>query len=208
VRCCHDVTTMLDRDHSGSFAFETALGTCGVRWSELAIAEVVMPGSPDLRGIRGVAMPGAAVLRRVKDVESAAFPEGAELAAVPENVAAAVAGIVALLDGERRDLRSVALDERDVDPFRRSVYAATREIAPGATASYGEIARAIGAPGEAREVGAALGANPFPIVVPCHRVLAADGALHGFSAPGGIATKRRMLEIECAPGFTQQALFA
>jgi len=88
------------------------------------------------------------------------------------------------------------------------VYAATREIAPGATASYGEIARAIGAPGEAREVGAALGANPFPIVVPCHRVLAADGALHGFSAPGGIATKRRMLEIECAPGFTQQALFA
>jgi methylated-DNA-[protein]-cysteine S-methyltransferase len=104
-------------------------------------------------------------------------------------------------------LRSIALDERDVDAFRRRVYAATREIAPGATASYGEIARAIGEPGAARDVGAALGENPFPLVVPCHRVLAANGALHGFSAPGGIATKRKLLEIECAPGFTQQTLF-
>ncbi len=88
------------------------------------------------------------------------------------------------------------------------VYAATREIAPGSTASYGEVARAIGEPRAAREVGVALAQNPFPIIVPCHRVLAATGALHGFSAPGGIATKRRMLEIEGAPGFTQEALFA
>jgi methylated-DNA-[protein]-cysteine S-methyltransferase len=63
-------------------------------------------------------------------------------------------------------------------------------------------------PEAAREVGAALGRNPYPIIVPCHRVLAADGTLHGFSAPGGTTTKRRMLEIEGAPGFTQQALFA
>jgi methylated-DNA-[protein]-cysteine S-methyltransferase len=206
VRGCHDMATMLDRsdqistvrdgfgasaaatpstrDDRGLLRFETALGTCGVRWSELGISEV--------------AMPRCSALREARDVASSE---------VPESVAAAVAGIVALLAGERRDLRSIALDERDVDSFRRRVYAATREIAAGSTASYGEIARAIGAPGEAREVGAALGANPFPIVVPCHRVLAADGALHGFSAPGGIATKRRMLEIECAPGFTQQALF-
>jgi methylated-DNA-[protein]-cysteine S-methyltransferase len=199
VRGCHDVTRMLDRHDSGSLTFETALGTCGVRWSEFGIAEVVMPGSPALRGICDVATPGAPVLRRAQSVESDAMPE---------NVATAVAGIVALLAGEQRDLRSIALDEREIDPFRRRVYAATREIAAGSTASYGELARAIGAAGEAREVGAALGANPFPIVVPCHRVLAADGALHGFSAPGGIATKRRMLELERAPGFTQQALFA
>jgi methylated-DNA-[protein]-cysteine S-methyltransferase len=172
------------RDDRRLLRFETALGTCGVRWSELGISEVAMPRSSALRDVRGV-----------------------EAGDVPESVAAAVAGIVALLAGERCDLRSIALDTRDVDRFRRRVYAATREIAAGSTASYGEIARAIGAPREAREVGAALGSNPFPIVVPCHRVLAADGALHGFSAPGGIATKRRMLEIECAPGFTQQALF-
>jgi len=123
-------------------------------------------------------------------------------------VRAGVAGIVALLAGERRDLREIVLDDRALDDFRRRVYAATRAIGPGETATYGEIARAIGDPGAARAVGAALGSNPFPIIVPCHRVLAADGALHGFSAPGGLATKRRMLEIEGAPGFTQESLFA
>jgi methylated-DNA-[protein]-cysteine S-methyltransferase len=127
---------------------------------------------------------------------------------VPAAVAAAVCDMVALLAGEPRDLRGAPLDESAIDPFRRRVYAVTREVAPGTTATYGEIARSIGAPDAARAVGAALGANPFPIVVPCHRVLAAGGALHGFSAPGGIATKRRMLEIERVPGFAQEVLFA
>jgi methylated-DNA-[protein]-cysteine S-methyltransferase len=166
------------------FVFETALGRCGVRWSEVGITEVVMPGS------------------RALATASLGDP-----AALPEAVRAGVAGIVALLAGERRDLRDIALDETGLDEFRRSVYTATRAVGPGATATYGEIARAIGAPNAARGVGAALGSNPFPIIVPCHRVLAADGALHGFSAPGGITTKRRMLEIECAPGFTQESLF-
>jgi methylated-DNA-[protein]-cysteine S-methyltransferase len=165
--------------------FHTALGACGVRWSELGIAEVLMPGTH--------ALAAAGHIRR-------------EL--LPEEVGEAIEQIVALLGGERRDLRGIVLDETGVDAFRRAVYAATREIAPGETATYGQIAQAIGEPNAAREVGAALGRNPFPIVVPCHRVLAADGALHGFSAPGGIRTKRRMLEIEGAPGFAQQALFA
>src|SRR5262249_5527235 len=125
----------------------------------------------------------------------------------PEAVRAAVTAIVALLDGERLDLADIALDQDGVDEFALRVYAATRAVKPGETVTYGEIARAIGDPGAARAVGAALGRNPWPIVVPCHRVLAADGALHGFSAPGGITTKRRMLEIEQAPGFTQTALF-
>jgi len=167
------------------YVFETAIGRCGVRWSETGLTEVVMPGSRALAG--------------------ASLGDPAEL---PEPVRAAVVGIVALLAGERVDLSSIVLDETGVDEFRRQVYAATRAVGPGATATYGEIARAIGAPGAARGVGAALGSNPFPIIVPCHRVLAADGALHGFSAPGGIVTKRRMLEIECAPGFTQESLFA
>jgi methylated-DNA-[protein]-cysteine S-methyltransferase len=165
--------------------FETALGRCAVRWSEL--------------GIAGVVLAPARMLRTASQARDGA---------IPERVGEAIAGIVALLRGERRDLRAIVLDERGIDGFRSRVYAATREIGPGETASYGEIATAIGAPGAAREVGAALGRNPFPIVVPCHRVLASDGALRGFSAPGGVATKRRMLEIEGAPGFAQRALFA
>jgi len=113
------------------------------------------------------------------------------------------------MGGEARDLSDILLDETGLEPFRRSVYAATRTIPPGSTATYGEVARMIGRsdPEGARDVGAALARNPFPIVVPCHRVLAANGALQGFSAPGGLATKRRMLELEGAPGFGQQVLF-
>jgi methylated-DNA-[protein]-cysteine S-methyltransferase len=167
------------------FLFETAIGTCGVSWSAV--------------GISGVALPREQALSHPRREASTAVPDGAR---------SAIAGMVALLDGERCDLLSVALDEQGLDEFRRRVYTATRKIAPGTTATYGEVARAIGEPGAARAVGAALAQNPFPIIVPCHRVLAATGDLHGFSAPGGIATKRRMLEIERAPGFTQTALFA
>ena len=165
--------------------FETAIGTCGVAWSEAGLTEVLLPRCRSLTGGRHI------------DVND-----------VPGTVRNAIGTIVSLLDGERPDLRRIALDERSLDDFRRRVYAATRDVGPGQTATYSEIARAIGAPGAARTVGAALGQNPYPIVVPCHRVLAADGSLHGFSAPGGIRTKRRMLEIEGAPGFTQEELFA
>jgi len=126
---------------------------------------------------------------------------------VPEPIRHAIAGIVAVLDGEPLDLGFVALDERDLEPWRQEVYAATRRISPGTTVTYGTIARAIGRPDAARDVGAALAHNPYPIIVPCHRVLAANGALHGFSAPGGLVTKRRMLELEGAPGFGQARLF-
>jgi methylated-DNA-[protein]-cysteine S-methyltransferase len=179
-----NIDDQIRHDGERRVTFETALGNCGVRWSELGITEVLLPSA------RRPAPPS---------------PERGE---VPEPVGEAIAGIAALLGGERRDLRSVVLDERALDEFQRRVYAITREIAPGETASYGEIARALGEPQEARAVGAVLGRNPFPVVVPCHRVLSASGALHGFSAPGGLRTKRRMLEIEGAPGFTQQALFA
>jgi methylated-DNA-[protein]-cysteine S-methyltransferase len=126
---------------------------------------------------------------------------------VPDAVRAAIDGIVAVLDGASIDLRSVRLDERGIDPFRRAVYAATRMIPAGSTVTYGEIAQRIGRPDAARDVGSALARNPFPIVVPCHRVLGAGGKLTGFSAPGGLATKRRMLELEGAPGYGQQVLF-
>jgi methylated-DNA-[protein]-cysteine S-methyltransferase len=165
--------------------FSTDLGRCGVTWSALGIAGVWLPGHRPLRGT---------------DVQDAAD--------VPEAIHEAITGMVSLLGGERRDLSQIVLDQAGIDPFRQSVFAAARRIEPGTTATYGEIARSIGSPGAARAVGAALGSNPFPIIVPCHRILAADGALTGFSSPGGIVTKRRMLEIEGAPGFTQEALFA
>ncbi len=164
--------------------FATVLGDCGLQWGPYGITRVVLPRDPALgRGRHG------------------------DLARAPEPVRAAARDIVALLNGEHRDLRDIVLDESALEPFPRHVYAATRAIEPGTVATYGEIARAVGDPAAARAVGAALGANPFPVIVPCHRVLAADGALHGFSAPGGIATKRRMLELEGAPGFAQTTLF-
>ena len=164
--------------------FDTALGRCAIRWSDAGITGVLLPGRRPLPG--------------------RAFEDGAD---VPPFVRRAIEGIVAVLAGARLDLRDLPLDERGLDSFRRVVYAATREIAPGTTRSYGEVARAIGRPDGARDVGAALARNPFPIVVPCHRVVAANGALTGFSGPGGLATKRRMLELEGAPGYGQQVLF-
>src|SRR4029079_6784817 len=99
---------------------------------------------------------------------------------------------------EAAELSAIALDMAQVPPFHRRVYEVARTIPPGATLSYGEIATRLGVPGSARAVGQALGRNPFAIVVPCHRVLAAGGKMGGFSANGGIGTKLRMLSIESA----------
>jgi methylated-DNA-[protein]-cysteine S-methyltransferase len=166
-----------------TITFETALGRCGVRWSHSGITSVLLPSA------------------RLDMVPPS------DVADVPLFVREAIAGMTAVLGGESRHLRDVPVDHGKVDPFRRAVYAATREIEPGTTRSYGDVAKAIGRPDGARDVGAALASNPTPIIVPCHRVIAATGALTGFSAPGGLATKRRMLELEGAPGYGQQRLF-
>ena len=166
--------------------FDTALGRCAVRWSEAGITRVLLPHQSG--------RPGPSI------------EDGTE---VPAFVRRAIEGMQATLAGETAHVREVPLDEDGLDATRRAVYAATREIPPGSTRSYGEVAKAIGREDYegARDVGAALAKNPFPIIVPCHRVLAADGRLHGFSAPGGLDTKRRMLELEGAPGYGQQVLF-
>jgi methylated-DNA-[protein]-cysteine S-methyltransferase len=108
----------------------------------------------------------------------------------------AIDNIVALLCGEPSDLSAIALDMEGLAPFHRRVYEVARTIPPGKTLPYGEVAARAGAPGAARAVGQALGHNPFPIIVPCHRVVSAGGKIGGFSAHGGTATKRRMLAIE------------
>ena len=164
--------------------FDTAIGTCGIVWGE--------------HGLTGVHLPEANPARTRAGLERR-FP-GAVPTEPPADVQAAVDGIVALLRGEKRDLREIALDLAGVPAFNRRVYELTRTIEPGSTLTYGDIARRLASPGTARTVGQALGQNPWPIVVPCHRVLAADGRMGGFSAPGGVSTKRRMLEIEGVEG--------
>lgn len=168
----------------GFTLFDTALGTCGILWGERGIVGVQLPESGD-RETR------ARLLRR---------SPGARQVAPPPDVRRAIDGIVALLRGERRDLSSVVLDMDALPTFHRRVYEAARTIPPGATRTYGELATSLGEPGAARAVGQALGQNPFPIVVPCHRVVAANGKTGGFSAKGGVTTKLRLLAIEMSAG--------
>jgi methylated-DNA-[protein]-cysteine S-methyltransferase len=166
-----------------SFAlFNTAIGTCAVAWGE--------------RGLLGVQLPEADATRTRARMRRR-FP-GARETTPPAQVQGAIDGIVALVNGEAVDFSAVTLDMEQLPPFPRRVYEVVRAIPYGATLTYGEIAKRLGVPVEARDVGEAMGRNPFPIIIPCHRVLAAGGKLGGFSAPGGVATKRRLLAIEGA----------
>ena len=162
--------------------FETAIGCCGTVWSERGIAGVQLPE-------RGEAATRNRLLRR--------FPAAREGAPTAE-VRRAIDDIVALLGGERRDLNHVTIDIGAAPEFHRRVYEVARRIPAGATLSYGEVAERLGDRNLARDVAEALSENPCPIIVPCHRILAAGGKPGGFSAPGGVATKLRLLTIEGA----------
>lgn len=177
---------------TGFALFDTEVGCCGVAWSARGIAGVQLPEGSDL-AMR------ARMLRR--------FP-GARETPPPAEVRQAIEAMGALLRGESSELRAIPLDLDGIAPFEQRVYEVARTIPPGTTLSYGEIARRLGAPGAARDVGQALGRNPFPIVVPCHRVVAAGGKLGGFSARGGATTKRRLLSVERAQGHGALPLFA
>jgi methylated-DNA-[protein]-cysteine S-methyltransferase len=166
----------------GLALFDTALGRCGIAWTERGVGAVQLPELTD-----------DATLARLHRRRPAARERAPSAEAVR-----AIEGMSALLGGERVDLGDVVLDMEDVAPFHRRVFELARTIPAGATSTYGELAARLGDPGAARAVGEALGRNPLPIVVPCHRVLAANGRLGGFSAHGGAATKRRMLIIEGA----------
>lgn len=168
----------------GYALFETSIGRCGIAWSERGIACLQLPE-------RDAAATQARLLKRLD--------AGSEHDTKPTLlVEEAITAIRELLEGKPHDLQTVQLDMQYVPEFACRVYCAARLIAPGATQTYGEIARRIGAPGAARAVGRALGQNPFAIIVPCHRVLAAAGGIGGFSARGGVQTKWRLLEIERA----------
>jgi methylated-DNA-[protein]-cysteine S-methyltransferase len=166
----------------GFTLFETPIGLCGITWSAQGVAGVQLPEATEQR-MR------ARLSRRFRGIQETPPPRA---------VQDAIDGIVAVLSGTSTDLGSVELDTDGVPPFNQRVYEVARTIPPGSTLTYGEIATRLGEPREARAVGQALGQNPFPIVVPCHRVLAAGGRLGGFSATGGVKTKLRLLALESA----------
>ena len=175
----------------GFAIFETALGACGIAWRRDAIVGTALPDSD-----------GDLVRSRLRR----RLPESEERGA-PEPIRQVITDVIRLLGGQKIDLSAVRLALEDAAPFEQQVFAQTLAIPPGETRTYGEVAQAIGQPGAARAVGRALGRNPVPIIVPCHRVLAVDGRSGGFSAPGGVATKMRLLQIEQARRGGQPGLF-
>ena len=165
---------------SGVFYFPTSLGRCAVVWGP--------------RGVRSVRLPEASE-GETRGRIAMDHPDAREMDP-PNGIRHAALAIARLLEGDGADLRSVSLDFEVVPPFHRKVYEAARGIAPGETRTYGELAARSGRPGAARAVGQAMARNPFLLVVPCHRVVASNGTLGGFSAHGGLETKRRLVELE------------
>ncbi len=166
--------------------FQTPIGDCAMAWGSNGIVGFRLPMDDEVQLRESVLaqQPHACLWAQSDPLEL--------------EILAATIRITKLLSGVRDDLRSIAIDIIAVPPFHRRVYAVTRNILPGQTRTYGEIAAELGEPGAARAVGAALGANPIPVIVPCHRVLAAGGRSGGFTAPGGVKTKFRLLTIEKA----------
>ena len=166
----------------GALLFDTALGGCGVAWSEQGIVGVQLPE------------PSPTQTRARLQRRHGLVPFGAP----PTPVQHAVEGIVALLSGEPVDLSDVRLDLEGVPALHRRAYDIARGIRVGATLTYGDIAMRLGEPRLARAVGQAMAHNPIPIIIPCHRVLAAGGRSGGFSGGAGVSTKLRLLVIEGA----------
>jgi methylated-DNA-[protein]-cysteine S-methyltransferase len=191
-------------DETGSYAmseaaqyyhiFETAMGFCAIAWSGSGVARFQLPTK--------TADAAERLMRR------RAF--GAERGAPPEDIAAVIEAAKRYFAGEEIDFSHVQVDLAGQDAFFAQIYQALRRVGWGGTTTYGALAKEVGAGRErARDVGEAMAKNPAPLIVPCHRVLAAGGKIGGFSAPGGSKTKVRMLELEgvrlAAPQAAQQA---
>lgn len=184
--------------------FETDIGPCGIAWNDAGLVAVQLPeASRDETRERLAERSGEG-----EEIEPRLAGDG-----VPPWVRPLVADLVAHLAGEPRDLVRVPLDPSRASDFAQRVYAALREVGPGATTSYGELAKAAGSAGSARAVGRAMASNPWPVVVPCHRVLGKASAgdapdAGGFSAYGGLVTKQKLLALEGVRiGKAQASLF-
>ena len=158
--------------------FDTAIGRCGIAWAAGGIVGVQLP-LPSEAQTRG------RLKQRYQALSEAIPPAGVQIA---------IDRMIALMDGKPIDFADIDLDLSESPDFNREVYAIAREIPPGKTMTYGDIAKRLGGVELSRNVGQAMGQNPCPIIVPCHRVLASDGSLHGFG--GGLDTKQRLLNLE------------
>ena len=158
----------------------TALGTCGIAWSPHGLLRLQLP-------------------ERDRAATKARLTRGLEAATAvppPAVMAAAIESLVRYADGAAEDFSAVPLDLAQVPDFHRTIYAACCAVRWGQTATYGELAQRVGVPGAARAVGQAMGRNPIPVIIPCHRVLASGQRMGGFSAHGGAITKQRLLALE------------
>jgi methylated-DNA-[protein]-cysteine S-methyltransferase len=162
--------------------FETAIGACAIGWTDLGVCGFSLPSFSADQTRASITRKHVLAVEGVPDAATSDI----------------IARVRRLLGGEAVDLSDAALDESGVAEFDRRVYALTRAIPPGRTRSYGELARELGDVTLSQRVGQSLGRNPIPVITPCHRVVAAGGDLRGFSAPGGIAMKKRLLLIERA----------
>lgn len=169
----------MDPGSSRYCLFDTAFGVCGVGWTARGLSRVQLPEAD-------------------RDATEARLMKAGAAKAVPSETAAqAIVALQAYFDGAPTDFGAFSLDFGLGTPeARRRIYGEARSLRWGETASYGEIARRAGLPGGARAVGQAMAANPLPIIIPCHRVLASDGRLGGFSAYGGVVQKERLLVLE------------
>lgn len=182
----------------GHAVFETALGFMALAWSDKGLTRLCLPE-------KSAAAAERRLLRRAGEVDAAGSRT------IPEWVTALIADIRRYAEGEDVDFSTAPVDLSGVDDFRLDIYAAARQLGYGETTTYGGLAEKSGHKGLFRETGAALGANPVPLVIPCHRILAAGGKIGGFSATGGSVTKERMLELEgvhVSPPPSTQASFA
>lgn len=162
---------------------KTAIGTLALVWTEAGLRSLTFPVATAEEAERET-------LRR--------HPEAVRPRSCPSWVEKLAKGLQALLAGEKIDLSEVDLDLEGVPQFHARIYREARKIKRGQTLTYGELARLAGSPLAARAVGQAMAKNPLPLVVPCHRVLAAGGRIGGFTAPGGLDSKGRLLLIEGA----------
>jgi methylated-DNA-[protein]-cysteine S-methyltransferase len=161
--------------------FDTSLGPLGIAWSSLGLIRLQLPE-----------IDRAQTLRRLKAKRSTSWDEASPTPMVRQ----VIREIERHFSGERSEFSGIPLDLTEVTAFDRKIYEASRSITWGRTASYGELAELAGCPGEARDVGQALGRNPIAIIIPCHRILAKGNRIGGFSAHGGALTKARLLTME------------
>lgn len=164
--------------------FETAIGSCGVAWNDSGLTWLQLPEEDD-------DATRARLLAKATDAGPMAATKN-----IPAWVKDAMARVREHLAGRPQDLARIPLDVSRITPLTAKIYRAAQAVPAGRTATYGELAGIVGSPGAARAVGRAMATNPWPVIVPCHRVVSAGGGTGGFSAYGGLVTKERMLQLE------------